>query len=214
MSCKAASQIFPFYEDASAGSFWFLLSVIVSYFHTLLSALHLVLEREHIDPFDNLIWFIFCISVISVKMYVAVGTARVTTPLHKETEIEEVRYVKRPGISNMLPRWQFTLNEGGKIHHQSTPLAWSQTSREKPSKNCLEIISYLQLWEDFLRNRQESKRGNLLESAKSLLSCLVLAQCKPTFIVFPQWDRRVWKQRWNLGVPKLLEMWNCFGGCF
>lgn len=40
----------------------------------------------------------------------AVGTARVMTPLQEETEIQKVRYERGPANSDMLPRWQLTLN--------------------------------------------------------------------------------------------------------
>jgi len=54
----------------------------------------------------------------------AVGTARVTTPRQEETEAQKVRYMRVPAISDVLPRWQFTLKAGDEIHYQSTHLAW------------------------------------------------------------------------------------------
>ena len=141
--------------------------------HASYSALDLVLERVRSDPFDNLIWFIFCICVISIKTCIwlstvqAVGTARVTTPRQEETGIQKVRCVRGPASSDVLPRWQFTLNEGGEIRYQPTYLAclWMITkpAGKSQAKNCLKIISHR---EDFIRNRWENKRGNLLEAAK------------------------------------------------
>lgn len=75
---------------------------------------------------------------------------------------------------------------------------WSQNQqgkdKKKLSQDNLSLRRFSQKW-------VREKRGKSTGGSKNpCLSCLSLAQCKPTFMIFPQWGRRVWKQRNEIWV--------------
>lgn len=74
--CSKLHLRFGLWLEYICREFWFLFSVVVSYFHTPHSALELVLERVHIEPFDSMVWFIFCICVTSFKMCISLGLSK------------------------------------------------------------------------------------------------------------------------------------------
>lgn len=84
------------------------------------------------------------------------------------------------------------------VHMDGMAMNDHKINREKPSKKLsqdnLSLRRFSQKWVG-------EKRGKSTGGSKNpCLSCLSLAQCKPTFMIFPQWGRRVWKQRNEIWV--------------